>query len=99
MTPTYKQEQTTVSSILTELLPLLYSPTPTSGHPSSPVTPCRRPVCAATVDKHYIMHPSSAVTPNFASQIGHAQVSQSCTLAKLHRRNDEKIDTYFQSAV
>ncbi|KAH3741510.1 hypothetical protein DPMN_048235 [Dreissena polymorpha] len=35
---------------------VLYSPTPTSGHPSSPVAPCRRPVCAATVDKHYIMH-------------------------------------------
>ncbi|KAH3700633.1 hypothetical protein DPMN_075610 [Dreissena polymorpha] len=50
-----------------------YSPTPTSGHPSSLVAPCRRPVCAATVDKHYIMHPSLAVTPNFASQIGHAR--------------------------
>ncbi|KAH3873048.1 hypothetical protein DPMN_036273 [Dreissena polymorpha] len=54
-----------------------YSPTPTSGHPSSPVAPCMRPVCAATVDKHYIMHPSLAVTPNFASQIGQARVSQS----------------------
>ncbi|KAH3703164.1 hypothetical protein DPMN_078194 [Dreissena polymorpha] len=35
-----------------------YSPTPTSGHPSLPVALCRRPVCAATVDRHYIMYPS-----------------------------------------